>query len=303
MITSIFGHRLALRGTALTAVVAGLLVTTAWAGDDSEHRSRVYYVTLANQTYGHGFSFPVAATHSTDLHMFEVGQLASTQAAAIAQIGTPVPMFNLLRANLGGEVTDAYGHPFPMAAAGAGTAPWASGLPYFDATGAVPGLYPTATAHTLSSEISFTITGGPRDRFSLLMMMMCTNDGLAGLDSVRLPREVGERHRYKVYAYDAGVEQNTEYSPDVVDPCGLMAPLGPDGLPQVPTNDGNRNSPPSPSQPPPSADSDPSIQTTDPIALYADPTIVGPAGGGNIPADFAWDARKPVGIVTITRVN
>jgi hypothetical protein len=82
-----------------------------------------------------------------------------------------------------------------------------------------------------------------------------------------------------------------------------MAPYGSDGLPQVPTNDGNRNSPPSPSQPPPGATSDPGIQTMNPIASYSDPTVVGPAGGGNIPADFAWEATKPVGVVTITRVN
>lgn len=266
-----------------------------------------YLVTLTNQTYAQGFSFPVAATHPNGFHVFEEGQYASVQAANIAQIGTPVPMFNMLSGKLAtGDVTDVYGHPFPMASGGAITAPWPAGLPYFDALGVepgttrVPGLKPTLASQTLVNGISFTIGANQSDRFSLIMMMMCTNDGLAGLDSVKLPENMGETKTYNVFAYDAGVEKNTELSADIVDPCGLMAPRDANGQPQVSTNDGNRNSSPSPSQTPPSTASDDYIKTSSPITKYSNPSI---SGIGNIPANFAWKAQKPVGTVTITKLD
>ena len=260
-----------------------------------------YSVTVTNQTYGHGFSFPVAATHSSALHVFQVGQLASVQAANVAQTGSPVSTFNFLAGKLSsGEVTDVYGHPFPMAARGASTAPWPAGLPFFDALSSTPGLKPTTTGQTLLSSINFTLGANPSDRLSLVMMMMCTNDGLAGLDSVALPEQYGETKIYNFYAYDAGVEQNTELSADIVDPCGLMAPRAANGDPQVSTTDGNRNSPPTASQTPPTTNTDASIQTSNPIALFSSPTIGGKA---DIPANFAWNTNLPVGVVTITRID
>lgn len=260
-----------------------------------------YSVTLTNQTYGHGFSFPVASTHASSLHLFQDGQMATVQAANVAQTGSPVSTFNLLSGKLTtGEVTDVYGHPFPMAARGASTAPWPAGLPFFDALSSTPGLKPTTTGQTLLSSINFTLGANQGDKFSLIMMMMCTNDGLAGLDSVALPDNYGETKIYNIYAYDAGVEKNTELSADIVDPCGLMAPRAANGDPQVSTTDGNRNSPPTASQTPPSTATDASIQTTDPIALFKSPTIEGKA---SIPANFAWNANQPVGVVTITRID
>ncbi len=260
-----------------------------------------YQVTLSNQTYGHGFSFPVASTHRPGLHLFQEGQPASVQAANVAQTGSPVSTFNFLAGKLpSGEVTDVYGHPFPMASRSANTAPWPAGLPFFDSLSATPGLKPTTTGQTLLSSISFTLGANQGDRLSLIMMMMCTNDGLAGLDAVNLPENQGETKIYNMYAYDAGVEQNTELGADIVDPCGLMAPRAANGNPQVSTTDGNRNSPPTASQTPPSTETDTSIQTTNLIALYSNPTIGGKA---DIPANFAWNGLQPVGVVTITRID
>lgn len=283
------------RGLAAALVVSVSAMSSVRAGhdDDGERAAgpSVFYVTVANTTYGHGFSFPVAATHAVGVHMFEVGQNASTAAAQIAQNGNPVPMFNLMRSTPG--VTDVYGHAFPMSSGAAGARPWGAGLPAFDGTANVPGLYPTAAAHTLRSSISFTILGNRGDRFSVLGMMMCTNDGLAGRDSLKLPGGIGDTREYNLYAYDAGVEANTERAPHIVDPCAAMAPAGsiPAGNPLL-TGDGNVNSPPS--------GADPSLQTSAPIALYSDPTVV---GVGDVPANFAWEAAKPVGRVTITRVK
>ena len=47
-------------------------------------------------------------------------------------------------------------------------------------------------------------------------MLICTNDGFAGLDSRRLPRNDGNTRSYNVRAYDAGTEINTELHVDLV---------------------------------------------------------------------------------------
>lgn len=47
-------------------------------------------------------------------------------------------------------------------------------------------------------------------------MLVCTNDGFAGIDSVRLP--VNQKTVYAV-AYDARTEMNTEDFTDMVLPC------------------------------------------------------------------------------------
>src|SRR5262249_23293053 len=44
-----------------------------------------YQVTLTNLTAGQPFSPPVAATHRPGVHMFQIGQLATDELAAIAQ--------------------------------------------------------------------------------------------------------------------------------------------------------------------------------------------------------------------------
>ena len=122
------------------------------------------------------------------------------------------------------------------------------------------------------------------------MMLMCTNDGLAGLDAVKLPKGLGLRSEYDLYGYDAGVEINTEESADIVEPCGLMAPYV-DGMPQVEGN-GNANSPPSGAVD--------LLKELKPIARYSKPTI---QGNADVPASFAWEPNKPVGKVTITRIR
>jgi hypothetical protein len=209
--------------------------------------------------------------------------------AQIAQNGNPVPLYTALKGTAG--VTAVYGHPFTVGTVGNPAVLWPLGLPYFDAAySSAPGLPATTSAHTLPNSISFTIAGNKDDRFSILMMLMCTNDGLAGLDAVKLPKGLGESKDYDLYSWDAGVEFNTEMSTDIVDPCGLMAPYA-NGSPQVPA-DGNVNSAPS--------GADASIAESKPIARYTNPTI---KGIGNIPASFGWDARKPVGKVTITRID
>ena len=54
-------------------------------------------------------------------------------------------------------------------------------------------------------------------------MLICTNDGFTGVDSLRLPKDVGDAVVVRSAGYDAGTERNTEDLADIVPPCqGLV---------------------------------------------------------------------------------
>ena len=54
-------------------------------------------------------------------------------------------------------------------------------------------------------------------------MLICTNDGFTGVDTLRLPKKVGDTASAYTSAYDAGTEINTEDFADIVPPCqGLV---------------------------------------------------------------------------------
>lgn len=254
-----------------------------------------YRITLTNTSQYQGYSFPVAASHKASFHLFQVGQKASTQVAAVAQNGNPVPAFKLLQGLVGTDVTDVYAHQFPVASSGNATAAWPSGLPAFDPANAMgPGLYPTTTAHTLASTITFDIKANPSDVVSILGMMMCTNDGLTGLDGVALPA-AGTPVTYPLTAYDAGVELNSFYTPDIVEPCALMAPFS-GGVPALSTTDGNRNSPPSGAVA--------ELATDAAITAWTDGVIPDNSGQPDptnfVPTGWGWSGA--VGSVTIAKV-
>ncbi len=75
------------------------------------------------------------------------------------------------------------------------------------------------------------ITAGRRaTRLTWVSMLICTNDGFTGIDSIRLPRFVGGTTARYTTAYDAGTEQNTELFDDIVPPCqGLIGGPGSGG--------------------------------------------------------------------------
>ena len=53
-------------------------------------------------------------------------------------------------------------------------------------------------------------------RFSLVTMLICTNDGFGGVDTRRLPNRVGQTTNHTIRAYDAGTEINTQMDADLV---------------------------------------------------------------------------------------
>jgi len=156
---------------------------------------RTYKVTITNLTAGQPLTPPVLLTHTRRTGIFDVGEEASEDIQAIAENGDSGPLQSTL-------ANDVYVHQVV-----AGMTP------------VVPANDPGGTG--FGSSVTFKITAHGRARYlSFASMLICTNDGFTGLDSVRLPK-----HKKTVYsvAYDARTETNTEDFVDIVPPCqGLI---------------------------------------------------------------------------------
>ena len=124
---------------------------------------------------------------------------------------------------------------------------------------------------------TFDIVARPGDKLSLATMLICTNDGFTGLDRAKLPKKGSAV--YLTNGYDAGTEENTESSGDIVDPCSLLGPVELAGDPNGNDDDG--------------VDTDPAGR----IAHH--PNI---SGDGDLSAhDHGW--TDPVTKVTVTQVS
>jgi hypothetical protein len=236
--------------------VVGLVTAAALAGVATGHGGTpavgTYRVTLVNLTSGQPFSPPVAATHQKAIRMFEVGELASDELAAIAQDGDEGPMFRRFSAS--DNVTQAVDVGRPVTP---------SGHPVGDFT----------------DTVTFEIAAAPGDKFSIATMLICTNDGFLGLDAVKLPKQGSQD--FLLAGYDAGREENTERSEDVVDPCSALGPVPLRGDPN-----GNR-------------DSGPGITTSPAEVIGHHPGI---AGIADLSSELhGWS--DPVAMVTIERVS
>lgn len=172
-------------GVALAgAALAGPAAASSGGHDDD---AASYTVTVENLTEGQWLTPPNFAAHRSGVRVFGLGRPASPGVVAVAENG----MVPVLAAELGSAI-DGQG----LGTSGVG--PGVNGGP-------IP---PGAT-------VSFEVTS-PERRFSLVSMVICTNDGFAGVDSVNLPRWAGDAKTLRVQAYDAGSEINTERHDDLV---------------------------------------------------------------------------------------
>ena len=133
--------------------------------------------------------------HNRRADIFEVGESAIEGVVAIAENGNNEPLVSALAGNP--NVIDYEVGSTPI----------------------VPANNPGGTG--FESVQTFTVTTDRRSRrLSIVAMLICTNDGFVGLDSIRLPT-----NRKTVYAnaYETRTEQNTEDFADIVPPCqGLI---------------------------------------------------------------------------------
>ncbi len=160
-----------------------------------DYNTQQYKVTITNLTSGQPFTPPVLATHTSKASIFGLGEDSSDEIQAIAENGNNAPLVAALSSS------------FQVHQVVEGTAPL------------IPDGNPGAAP--FESSATYYINARGRARFlSVAAMLICTNDGFTGVDSIRLPSR--KRTVYAV-AYDARSEQNTEDFADMVPPCqGLI---------------------------------------------------------------------------------
>ena len=156
-----------------------------------------YEVTITNLTDGQPLTPPLVVTHRRPIHVFEAGEAASLGIQELAENGNLAPLLEALE---GAK----HVHQFMV-----GDAPL------------VPAADPGGTGFPQSATFTVESTMGAK-YLSFASMLICTNDGFAGLDSVRLPRHLGQTMTVYGNAYDAGTEINTEDFADIVPPCPAL---------------------------------------------------------------------------------
>ena len=173
-------------------------------GNDSKGKARTYRVTIKNLTSGQPLSPPVVATHRGDDRLFEVGEPASVGVREIAENGNNAPLRAFLEADPFGVISDfAEGSVplFPEDTPGGAEAP-------------NPPEFPDA--------VTLTVDADQRARhLSVVTMLVCTNDGFTGVNSLKLPK-AGRTTTVKTNGYDAHTEVNDEDLAHMVPPCQLI---------------------------------------------------------------------------------
>jgi hypothetical protein len=174
-------RRLLLLGLAL-ALTVGLTAAPATADSSAE---KTWRVTVENLTPegSQPLSAPLLAIHGKRVDVWGVGDIANHGVAAIAEDANNAVLQSAL--------------------------------------GQLPGVHDVFTgaggAIASGESRSYTVQGGAgRDRLTLLTMLVNTNDGFTGLDSLPLR---GKRTVLYRMAYDAGSERNNELRAFIPGPC------------------------------------------------------------------------------------
>ena len=175
----------------LTLLLAGILLAltlmpaAAMAG-------ATYEITITNLTKGQAFTPFILVTHRRQVDLFEVGDEASDELAAIAESGNIGPMMD-----------------------------------YLSPKAAVMDIQATDGLLMPGDSVSLDIEGDHIfNRLSVLGMLIPTNDSFIGVDATKLaPWKLLE-----VPAYDAGSEMNDEDCANIPGPvCGGAGPSAGDG--------------------------------------------------------------------------
>ena len=175
--------------TAITAMLA--VVSVVGIPESNAATPKTYEITITNLTAGQPITPPVLVTHAKDAGFFTVGEMASNEIQQLSENGNVVPLVQMLQGKSG--IVDIVQGDAPLVPA---NDPGETGLSYKQ-----------------TFEVS---TAGNQRYLSFASMLVCTNDGFTGIDSVKLP--IKEKTLY-AKAYDARTEMNTEDFADMVPPC------------------------------------------------------------------------------------
>ena len=177
---------------AVTAIAAMLaIVSVAGIPESNAAIPKTYEVTITNLTQGQPITPPLLVTHAKDAGFFTVGEMASEQIQQLAENGNALPLIEMLEDKSG--IVDIVQGEAPLVPA---NDPGETGLSYKQ-----------------TFEVS---TAGNQRYLSFASMLVCTNDGFTGIDSVKLP--IKQKTIY-AKAFDARTEMNTEDFADMVPPC------------------------------------------------------------------------------------
>lgn len=132
-------------------------------------------ITVTNLTHGSHFTPLLVAAHAGTAHLFKVGEASSTELQAMAEGGD----ISGLSSTLDGIAANKVENP-------------AAGL-------LAPG---GSTSFSMTTDMANTY-------LSVVAMVLPSNDGFVGLNSLHLPTAVGS-YSYYLNAYDAGTEANDE---------------------------------------------------------------------------------------------
>jgi hypothetical protein len=197
-------RRRALQLAGLTAgglALGGTSTAFAQQGNSNGNDAATYRVTVSNLTSGQPFTPPAVAAHSAKTGVFSVGEPASEAVKEVAENGNLGPLGDAIA-----------GDQFVRASA-VGSAPL---VPASDPGG-------TGLSHYVTLEL-----GADRSakHLSFISMLIGTNDGFTGLDTVELPKSVGESNSYYASSFDAGTEENTERFTDMVPEAQILMGQG-----------------------------------------------------------------------------
>ncbi len=184
------------RARTLVALMGAAALTLAAIAPASADSAATYTVTITNLTDGQPFTPPLVASHRPSVDLYEVGEPASVAIQEIAENGNLVPAVEFAtQSRASKHIADAV-----------------VALPTEGPPPILPG---ERRSFELTSSNGATLV-------SWASMLICTNDGFVGIDSVRLPKKVGDAISLTADAYDAGTEINTEDLADIVPPCQLL---------------------------------------------------------------------------------
>lgn len=156
-------------------------------------------ISLTNLTHGNHFTPLLVAAHTTTQHMFQLGETSSSSLQAMAEGGD----IAFLSTDLQAVTADLVANP-------------AAGL--------------MSPGQTVQFDMS---TQKENTTLSIVAMILPTNDGFVGIDSLSIPKKRG-RYEYFLNGYDAGTEVNDE----IINGAG--APGAP-GVPGDPLGAGGMN--------------------------------------------------------------
>lgn len=241
-------------GASIGGLALGGAGVTAQSGNgtDGSGAARRFRVTVADRTAGQPFTPPAVAAHRPSVEVFSVGDPATRPVRAVAENGNLDPLVELI-----GE-TDA------IRSSAVGGSPL------------VPAADPGDTGLPASATLEFAADASAT-HLSFVSMLIATNDGFTGLDTVPLPERVNASRTYHAASYDAGTEENTEDFGDLVPPA--------DSLMGVKSSESGTTSP------------SPATATDGVITPHP-----GIAGTGDLdPAVYGWD--DPAALVQVERIE